>query len=149
METKDVILALRTKNGLSQEALAERVYVTRQAVSRWETGEAVPNTETLKRLSALFDVSINTLLGSPRTLVCQCCGMPLDDASISREADGSFNEDYCRWCYDGGRFAYSDMETLIAFCETHMAGEGLTPGQVRAYMEGLLPTLKHWKRDET
>ncbi|MGI5968655.1 MAG: helix-turn-helix transcriptional regulator [Lachnospiraceae bacterium] len=38
METKDVILALRTKNGLSQDELAEKIHVTRQAVSRWETG---------------------------------------------------------------------------------------------------------------
>ena len=66
METKDLIVELRTKKGLSQEALAEKIFVTRQAVSRWETGETVPNTETLKLLSKLFDVSINTLLGSPR-----------------------------------------------------------------------------------
>ena len=79
METRQVILQLRTAKGLSQEELAAKVYVTRQAVSRWETGETVPNTETLKLLSQLFDVSINTLLGSPRTLVCQCCGMPLDE----------------------------------------------------------------------
>ena len=65
METRQVILQLRTAKGLSQEELAEKVYVTRQAVSRWETGETVPNTETLKLLSRLFDVSINTLLGSP------------------------------------------------------------------------------------
>ena len=77
METKDIIVELRTKKGLSQEALAEKVFVTRQAVSRWENGETVPNTETLKLLSKLFDVSINTLLGSPRELICQCCGMPL------------------------------------------------------------------------
>lgn len=66
MNTKDIIFELRTKKGLSQEALAEKVFVTRQAVSRWETGETTPNTETLKLLSNLFDVSINTLLGSPR-----------------------------------------------------------------------------------
>ena len=48
MGTKDIILELRTKTGLSQEELAEKVFVTRQAVSRWETGETVPNTETLK-----------------------------------------------------------------------------------------------------
>ena len=77
MNTKDVIHQLRTKRQMSQDELAEKVFVTRQAVSRWETGETVPNTETLKLLSNLFDVSINTLLGSPRQLVCQCCGMPL------------------------------------------------------------------------
>ena len=45
METKDVILQLRTQKGLSQDELAERILVTRQAVSRWENGETVPNTE--------------------------------------------------------------------------------------------------------
>ena len=50
METKDIILELRTKKGMSQEELAEKVFVTRQAVSRWETGETAPNTETLKLL---------------------------------------------------------------------------------------------------
>ena len=77
MDTKDMILQLRTRQGLSQEELAEKVFVTRQAVSRWENGDTTPNTETLKLLSKLFDVSINTLLGSPRQLICQCCGMPL------------------------------------------------------------------------
>lgn len=38
MATKDVILSLRTKNGLSQDELAEKVFITRQAVSRWENG---------------------------------------------------------------------------------------------------------------
>ena len=90
METKDVIRELRTKSGLSQDELAGKVFVTRQAVSRWETGETAPNTETLKLLSRLFNVSINTLLGSPRQLICQCCGMPLDDTTISREPDGDF-----------------------------------------------------------
>ena len=59
METKDIILELRTKKGMSQDELAEKVFVTRQAVSRWENGETTPNTETLKLLSKLFDVSIS------------------------------------------------------------------------------------------
>ena len=104
METKDIIYELRTKKGLSQEELAEKVFVTRQAVSRWETGETIPNIDTLKLLSKLFDVSINTLLGSPRELVCQCCGMPIEDCNISREADGNFNEEYCQWCYADGEY---------------------------------------------
>jgi len=104
METKDVIFKLRTQKGLSQEELAAKAFVTRQAVSRWETGETIPNTDTLKLLSKLFDVSINTLLGSPRELVCKCCGMPLEDSNMSRETDGCFNEDYCKWCYTDGEY---------------------------------------------
>lgn len=104
METKDIIYELRTKNGLSQEELAEKIFVTRQAVSRWETGETVPSIDTLKLLSKLFEVSINTLLGSPRELTCKCCGMPLEDSNTSREASGSFNEECCKWCYADGEY---------------------------------------------
>ena len=104
METKDIILELRTKKGISQDELAECVFVTRQAVSRWENGETTPNTETLKLLSKFFNVSINTLLGSPRELVCECCGIPMNDSHISREKNGFFNEDYCRWCYADGKY---------------------------------------------
>ena len=104
METKNIIFELRNQAGMSQDELAEKVYVTRQAVSRWENGETTPNTETLKRLSKLFDVSINTLLGSPRQMVCHCCGMSLDDSTTSKEIDGIFNEEYCKWCYSDGEF---------------------------------------------
>ena len=146
MQTKEVILELRNKKGLSQEELAEKVFVTRQAVSRWENGETVPNTETLKLLSDLFEVSINTLLGSPRKLVCQCCGMPLeDDSSISREPDGGFNEDYCKWCYNDGKFAYTSLEQLTDFLVEHMSNEQFPPEQARAYFTQMLPTLNHWK----
>lgn len=148
METKDVIYELRTKNDMTQDALAEKVYVTRQAVSRWEKGETVPNTETLKLLSDLFGVSINTLLGSPRDLICQCCGMPLDDHIISREKDGSINEDYCKWCYADGTYTYSDMDDLIDVCVKHMATDGFTEEQAREYMKGMLPKLDYWKRYE-
>ena len=93
METKDIIYELRTKKGLSQEELAEKLFVTRQAVSRWETGETIPSIDALKLLSQLFDVSINTLLGSPRQLIFKCCGMPLADTNTSREVDGNLNEE--------------------------------------------------------
>jgi len=148
MDTKDVIYDLRTKNGLSQDELAEKVFVTRQAVSRWETGETVPNTETLKLLSSLFDVSINTLLGSPRRLVCQCCGMPLEDTLIGRNKDGSLNENYCKWCYADGTYTYSDMDDLIEVCVPNMVSEQFSEEQVRAYLKQLLPTLDYWKRYE-
>ena len=148
METKDVILELRTKKGLSQDELAEKVYVTRQAVSRWENGETIPNTETLKLLSGFFDVSINTLLGSPRQLICQCCGMPLDDSTISKEPDGTFNEEYCKWCYSDGEFAYTSVEELTDFLVGHMSNENWSAEQVRGYMADMLPKLNHWKTQE-
>ena len=145
MDTKNIILELRTKLGLSQEELAEKVFVTRQAVSRWENGETTPNPETLKGLSKLFNVSINTLLGSPRQLICQCCGMPLEDESISKERDGFFNEEYCKWCYTDGEYMYHDMDDLIEVCVSHMASEQFPPEQARAYMRELLPKLNYWK----
>ena len=146
METKDVLLQLRTQKGYSQDELAEQVFVTRQAVSRWENGETVPGTETLKLLSKLFNVSINTLLGAPRKLVCQCCGMPLEDAFLSREPDGSFNEEYCQWCYDDGKFVYSDLQTLTDFLVDHMSNENWPPEQARAYFAENLPKLAYWKK---
>lgn len=148
METKDVILALRTKHGLSQDELAGQIYVTRQAVSRWETGETIPNTETLKLLSKFFDVSINTLLGSPRPWICQCCGMPLDDSSVSREPDGSFNEEYCKWCYADGKYAYTSLDELIDFLTEHMSSENWPPEQAQAFFQEQLPKLNHWKEAE-
>ncbi len=148
VETKDVLLALRTDRGLSQDELAEKVFVTRQAVSRWENGETVPNTETLKLLSSVFDVSINTLLGEPQKKVCQCCGMPLEDEIISHNSDGSLNDDYCKWCYADGTYTYSNMDDLLRVCIPHMVSDEFTEEQAREYMSALLPTLDYWKRYE-
>ena len=141
-----MIRELRTKNGLSQDELAEKIFVTRQAVSRWENGETTPSIDTLKLLSKLFDVSINTLLGSPRELVCQCCGMPLEDTSLSKEPDGFFNEEYCKWCYADGEYQYHNMDDLIDVCVSHMANDEFTPEQVRSYMRDMLPKLNYWKQ---
>jgi transcriptional regulator with XRE-family HTH domain len=147
METKDILRQLREKNDLTQDQMADRVMVTRQAVSRWETGETQPNTDTLKILSKEFDVSINTLLGSPRQLVCQCCGMPLnEDSMISHEPDGSFNEDYCKWCYTDGEFAYKDKASLIDFLIGHMPNPDQQPeNDRRVQYDQYLSLLKHWK----
>ncbi|MBO7709717.1 MAG: helix-turn-helix domain-containing protein [Lachnospiraceae bacterium] len=148
MDTKDVLRELRTKTGLSQDELAEKIFVTRQAVSRWENGETIPNTETLKLLSNLYGVSINTLLGSPQKLICQCCGMPLEDEIIGRNEDGSLNENYCKWCFADGTYTYSDMDDLIEVCVRNMVNEDFTEEQARAYLKQMLPGLDYWKRYE-
>lgn len=147
MDTKTVIYELRTKHGLSQDELAQKVFVTRQAVSRWENGETVPNTETLKLLSNVFEVSINTLLGSPRKLFCQCCGMPLEDSIISKESNGELNEEYCKWCYSGGQFAYPSKEALLDYLVEHMPNPDNSQNEERRTQFNLyLSQLKHWKK---
>ena len=62
METKDILLQLRTKAGLSQDELAERMFVTRQAVSRWERGASDPSTSNLLTLAKLFNTTAEELL---------------------------------------------------------------------------------------
>ena len=148
METKDVLKTIRGNYHLTQDQMAERLMVTRQAVSRWENGETQPNTDTLRIISKEFNVSINTLLGSPRQLICQCCGMPLEDAFIGRNKDGSMNEDYCKWCFADGTYTYSDMDDLIRVCIPQMVQQGFSEEQARSYMKEKLPTLDYWKRYE-
>lgn len=100
-------------------------------------------------MSKEFDVSINTLLGDPRTQICQCCGMPLEeDEILGREKDGTLNEEYCKWCYADGTYTYSNMEDLIDVCVKYMVNENLTEEQARAYMMEKLPKLDYWKRYE-
>lgn len=147
MQIRDILKKLREESGFTQEQLAERVMVTRQAVSRWETGVTQPNTETLKLLSREFDVSIHTLLGSPRQLVCQCCGMPLNEDGVdSRETDGSYNDDYCKWCYANGAFSYQSKDALLDYLVSHMPNpDGLTDAERRRQVDANLSRLKHWK----
>lgn len=148
MDTKDVILEIRKKNGLSQEEMAKKLFVTRQAVSRWESGETIPNTETLKLISKTYHVSVNTLLGSPRNLICQCCGMPLNDDIISRETDGEWNEEYCKWCYQEGKLVYHSMQELMDFLVPHLSTVYKCGQQeIKTMLEKQLPQLNLWKND--
>lgn len=144
--TGAVIRKLREKNNITQLQLAERLRVSDKTISKWETGDTVPNTETLKLLSREFDVSINTLLGEPRKLICQCCGMPIDDSILGRDKDGALNEDYCKWCYADGTYTYNDMDELIDLCAKNMVNEHFTEEQARSYMKQMLPQLDYWKR---
>ena len=62
MKLQEKILYCRKKAGLSQESLAERMGVSRQAVSKWETGEALPETGKLALLAKTFGVTTDWLL---------------------------------------------------------------------------------------
>lgn len=62
MKLQDKIVMLRKKNGWSQEEFAEKMYVSRQAISRWENGTALPDAQNVLQLSKLFNVTTDYLL---------------------------------------------------------------------------------------
>ena len=62
MMLKDRLKKMREEHGLSQAALADRLHVTRQVVSKWENGRAVPGIDILTELSALYGMSLDQLI---------------------------------------------------------------------------------------
>jgi DNA-binding XRE family transcriptional regulator len=127
--------------------LAAKLHVTRQAVSRWETGETIPSTDTLKLMSKEFGVSINTLLGQPRNMTCQACGMPLDDeGALSRDSDGVVNDEYCKWCNVDGVQQYATMEDVINAAVPHMH---MPEKDAREFLRAQLPGLRRWQTTQT
>ena len=62
MKLEEKILALRKQKGLTQEQLADMLYVSRQAVSKWETGESLPDIANIVGLSKIFGVSADYLI---------------------------------------------------------------------------------------
>lgn len=76
MKLSEKIVLLRKQNGLSQEALAEKLGVSRQAVSRWETGTALPDASNLLQLSDLFGVTADSLLREETPLCAAPANQP-------------------------------------------------------------------------
>lgn len=68
MEFNEKLQQLRKQNNMTQEQLAEKLYVSRAAVSKWESGKGYPNIESLKAISKLFSVSIDDLLSGNELL---------------------------------------------------------------------------------
>lgn len=83
---------------------------------------------------------------------CQSCGMPLDDENRGTNADGSRNEDYCVYCYEGGRFLQDvTMEQMIDHCArftdeiNRQSGQNMTREQAKEMMRRFFPQLKRWQ----
>ena len=68
MEFNEKLQELRKSKDLTQEELAEKLYVSRTAVSKWESGRGYPNIDSLKEISMFFSVSIDELLSSEKLL---------------------------------------------------------------------------------
>ena len=147
MAIKDVLLRLRRERGLTQEGLAKKLFITRQAVSRWETGETAPGIDMTKLIAVTLDVPVTELLEMPEHY-CQSCGMMFTAPDQhGHEADGTEVEDFCRWCYDDGAYTYeTTMEDMIEDCAPRMAeAMGWTVDESASLLGAVLPTLKRWK----
>lgn len=155
METKEALADIRKRNGLTQEEMAAEVFVTRQAVSRWETGDTVPSVDTLKTMSERFGVSINELLGQAAPPECQSCGMPLADGDdFGTEADGGISPVYCSHCYRSGRFTSNrSLEEMVESNLEHLeefnreTGSSFSEEEARTVLKAHLATLKRWEAD--
>lgn len=152
MEIKDTILELRKSLNLSQTEFSQKLLVSRQAVSRWENGDTVPNIDTLKLIAKTFDVSVDYLLGASARQ-CQSCGMVLEQVSDKgTERDGSKSEEYCAHCYQHGEFTHDiTVEEMIEANLKDLdewnksVGLQLTEQEARTALLNYLPSLKRWK----
>ena len=69
MEFNEKLQELRKKSGLTQAELAQKLYVSRTAISKWESGRGVPSIESLKEISKFFKVSLDDLLSGEELII--------------------------------------------------------------------------------
>ena len=146
MQISEIITNLRKEHNLSQEDLAQTLFVTRQAVSKWERDEAFPGSDVMLRISSEYGIPVAALMGAPEDPLCQSCGMPL---SQFPQHVNKHNADYCVWCY--GEDDYVQAMALDDMIE-HIIRAGGIPKEVcpdtdaaRRFLRVLLPELERWK----
>lgn len=149
MAIKDTVAQIRQEAGVTQEEMARRLYVTRQAVSRWETGETAPGIDMVKLICVTFGVPLERFFDMPQSYYCQCCSMPMPEPDLhGTEADGSPSQDFCRYCYDHGDFTAAGV-TMDEFIEATAPMEaealGISRDEAVSLMATLLPHLKRWR----
>ena len=129
MSIGQVIKVVREERGLTQSQFAHELFVTQQALSRWEKGTADPNNG-----------------------FCQSCAMPFyRPEDHGTEPDGTRSGDYCNYCYDDGVFLqdYANSDELVAACAPMMAEScHISVEQAEDCMSALLPNLKRWRHQD-
>ncbi len=145
---KDTIAQIRKENGLTQEEMARDLFVTRQAVSRWEMGETSPSIDMVKLICVKYSVPLERFFDMPMEYYCQSCSMPIPDPQLhGTEADGSESQSYCKYCYQSGDFTAKgvDMDEFIeATAQMEADALGVSREEAVSLMATLLPHLKRW-----
>lgn len=154
MDLASKLLKIRKDSGLTQGGFAAKLFVTRQAVSRWENGETTPTIDTLKQIAELFNIDTNAFFGRSDSLICQSCAMPLisiDD--LGKNADKTVSAEYCAHCFGDGEFTHDRtieemIETNLRFLDEFNAqnGTGYTAEEARTILKMHLATLKRWQK---
>jgi len=151
MNMQKKILEIRTNQKLTQDEFAEKLNVTRQAVSRWENGDTTPTIDTLKQIAETFRVDVCEIIGIGAT--CQSCSWPLNHPDyLGFHADGAINPEYCGHCYREGKFsaeknvaemAEKVIEALEYFNQSN--NSNYTEEEARKILNEHIATLKRWK----
>lgn len=153
MEMKEIITSIRKEANLTQEEMAHRLYVTRQAVSRWENGETAPGVDMIKLICVTFGVPLERFFNMPKSYFCQCCSMPITDPELhGTEHDGHASEDYCKYCYQDGEFTAKDVnmdEFIEATADMEAQALNISREEAVSLMATLLPHLDRWRESGT
>ena len=134
------LIAVRRAHNLTQQQLAAKLFVTRQAVSRWERGEVTPGIDMMKLIAAVTGEPLSHLLEMPEHY-CESCGMYLTPDDCGTDASGKKTDHYCKWCYEHGEYTYeTTMEAMIEDCAPRLAeNTGMTLDEAVAYFDANAP----------
>ena len=142
MNLAEKIIDIRNQAGLTQDAFAKKLHLTRQAVSRWENGETTPPVETVKKILEIFNIDANSFFfGS----ICQSCSCPLHMADpYGTNADKGVSTEYCGYCFQGGEhIGYKTIDEAVADSVNYL-WPGNTPEEKMAEARKVLSGLRRW-----
>ena len=152
----------RQKQGMTQEVLADELGVSRQSVSKWETGQALPEVDKITVMSRLFGIPTDELLcvgGDAKeegnqvnvnfvtNVFCNSCAMFMTEEKFGTMADGTKTSEYCHYCYNKGNFTTN--QTLDEAVESNipfwLEQCGNCEDAARKRIREVFTTLNRWK----
>ena len=152
MSIGQVIKVVREERGLTQSQFAHELFVTQQALSRWEKGTAEPSIDMIRLISTRFEVPMARLMEMPDNgFAKESCAMPFYRRKTMAPNRMEREARLYSYCYDDGVFLqdYANSDELIAACAPMMAEScHISVEQAEDCMSALLPNLKRWRHQD-